>query len=164
MLATTDRETVLARFDVSLSPEFLSDEVDYLLGRYMPQERDRYLTQRRDGRGTTPRVNQALRARILSAVVAPYENGKNERNALDWNDLAIAMASAQPSKLYDIIIVDEAQDFSAQQARAVMRHAAPNHATTFVLDAAQRIYPRFFTWSGAGITITPRDDLPPSES
>jgi superfamily I DNA/RNA helicase len=79
---------------------------------------------------------------------------KTRVGALDWNDLALAAHDAT-RPLYDIVIVDEAQDFSANQVRAVIAHQAQGHSTTFVLDAIQRIYPRYFTWAEVGITLRP---------
>jgi superfamily I DNA/RNA helicase len=72
----------------------------------------------------------------------------------DWNDLALDLAAAKMAPLYDVIIVDETQDFSANQIRAVMNQLQTDHSATFVLDSAQRIYPRGFTWAEAGVTIT----------
>jgi superfamily I DNA/RNA helicase len=55
---------------------------------------------------------------------------------------------------YDAIIVDEAQDFSANQIRAVMSHASHPSTVVFVLDAMQRIYPRGCTWQETGVKIS----------
>ena len=55
-----------------------------------------------------------------------------------------------------MVVVDEAQDFSANQVRAILRHLQDSHSTTFVLDAIQRIYPQFFKWSEVGIAAGPR--------
>ncbi|MEA2354471.1 MAG: hypothetical protein QOD61_600, partial [Solirubrobacteraceae bacterium] len=38
------------------SPEFLADEVDYVLGRWLPDDRAQYLVAERTGRGAAPRV------------------------------------------------------------------------------------------------------------
>ena len=51
------------------------------------------------------------------------------------------------------MIIDEAQDFSANEVRAVLNHLEPDHSITFVLDSAQRIYPKNFTWREAGIQL-----------
>lgn len=59
-----------------------------------------------------------------------------------------------PSLQYDIIIVDESQDFSANEIRAITHHLAEDHAITFVIDTAQRIYARGFTWVEAGVNVT----------
>lgn len=54
-------------------------------------------------------------------------------------------------------MVDEAQDFSANQVRAILNHLHQDHTITFVLDAAQRIYPQRFTWSEVGVTVGPQN-------
>lgn len=56
-----------------------------------------------------------------------------------------------PRQGYEIIVIDEAQDFSANQLRSVPRHLADTSSLTLVLDTAQRLYPRGYTWAEAGI-------------
>lgn len=51
------------------------------------------------------------------------------------------------------MVVDEAQDFSANQARGVLQYLRSDHSVTWVLDAAQSIYPRFFTWKEIGLEV-----------
>lgn len=139
--------------------DFYVDEVEYALSRFQPGELDGYLSVRREGRGTSPRVERPLRQRLVTEVIRPYQETKSARGVLDWNDLAVAAIAAEAPP-YDVVIVDEAQDFSANQLRAVLAHLAPEHATTFVLDATQRIYPRFFTWAEVGVTLRPKDIFP----
>ena len=55
---------------------------------------------------------------------------------------------------YHVVVVDESQDFSANQVRALLGQLAAEHTITFVLDGAQRIYPQRFTWAEVGLTIT----------
>ena len=135
--------------------EFFVDEIEYVLGRFTPANLSDYLTVRRDGRGTSPRVDRRRRARLLREVIPAYTKAKAERGVIDWNDLAIRAAEARTDRLYDVVIVDEAQDFSANQVRAVLSHLADQHNATFILDAIQRIYPRFFKWTEVGITARP---------
>ncbi|WP_374264847.1 3'-5' exonuclease [Corallococcus sp. RDP092CA] len=138
---------------LGLDSDLLVDEVDYILGRFLPAGINEYLSTRREGRGRAPRVDRGLRARILAEVVNPYVQWKTRLNGFDWNDFAVALAEQEPSPEYDIAIVDEAQDFSANQVRAVTNFLAEDHSVTFLLDAAQRIYPRFFSWSEVGIAV-----------
>ena len=135
--------------------DFFVDEIEYVLGRFTPANLSNYLTVKRDGRGTSPRVDRRIRKILLREVIPAYTNAKAERGVIDWNDLAIRAAEARPDRLYDVVIVDEAQDFSANQVRAVLSHLADQHNTTFILDAIQRIYPRFFKWTEVGITARP---------
>jgi superfamily I DNA/RNA helicase len=138
--------------------DFLVDEVEYILSRFEPDRLTDYVTAERTGRGQSPRVTRAVRERILEEVIVPYTEDKRRRGVGDWNDLALAAASAHGSfSRYDVVIVDEAQDFSANQIRAIRAHLAPDHCTTFILDAVQRIYARYFTWSEVGVSLRPNE-------
>jgi superfamily I DNA/RNA helicase len=137
----------------SWDSRFLVGEVDYVLGRLLPDDLDRYLDLRRVGRGQAPRVDRTTRERLLDGVIRPYGAWKNEESAWDWNDLAVALATEQLGPAYNVVVVDEAQDFSANQVRAIANHLADDHVTTFIRDSAQRIYPNSFLWSDVGIAI-----------
>lgn len=134
---------------------FVIDEVEYLLGRFPPERLADYVRSERTGRGASPAMNSATRQQLLSHVVEPYREWKRANGAQDFNDLAVAMSEAEPSFAYDVIVVDEAQDLSANQLRAVIRHAAADATVTIVTDSTQRIYPRGAPWSEAGIVIPP---------
>lgn len=97
-------------------------------------------------------MEQATRQQLLAEVVAPYQVRKAERGAMDWNDVALAAGDRRGVVPWDVVIVDEAQDFSANQVRTIMQHLAASSSVTFVMDAAQRIYPRYFTWREVGVT------------
>lgn len=143
--------------NLHLPPDFLVQETEYAMGRFHPNSIDEYLTCRRDGRGITPRVDRGTRQQIINDVIRPYEHWKQGTARLDWNDLAISLFNAPREPLYDIIVCDETQDFSANQIRAVLRHLAPVHSLTLILDTTQRIYPRGFTWQEVGITVRPEN-------
>jgi hypothetical protein len=134
---------------------FLVGEVDYLLGRLLPEDLDRYLVLERTGRGRAPRVDRSTRDRLLDGVIRPYRDWKEGEHLYDWNDLAVALATEQLGPSYNVVVVDESQDFSANQVRAIVNHLADDHVTTFIRDSAQRIFPHSFTWSDVGIAIPP---------
>lgn len=159
VLDDDDREAQIISLASSLSlpRQFVLDEVDYILGRFEPDSLDDYLTVRRDGRGPSPRMERAARDALLSRVVVPYQRWKSEHNLLDWNDVAVLLSQAAPGIPYDIIITDETQDFSANQIRAIRSQLAAEHSLTFVVDTAQRIYARGFTWQEAGVTVRPEN-------
>lgn len=136
-----------------LEASYLIQEVEYLLGRFRPENISEYLTVERTGRGVLPRVDVNLRKRILDEVVYPYQKYLTDRGWLDWNMLALSATDQLDCLEYDIVIVDESQDFSANQLRAIQHHLADQHAVIFVIDTAQRIYARGFTWTEAGFTI-----------
>lgn len=142
---------------LGFADDFLLDEVNYVLGRFLPSALQSYVTVRRDGRGASPRVDRVSRERILAEVIAPYSEWKKTKRLLDWNDLAVALTDASVTPRYDIIIADETQDFSANQIRALQNQLAPEHSLTFVLDSAQRIYSHYFSWQEAGVTVRPEN-------
>lgn len=137
--------------------DFMIEEAEYLLSRFPVDQLDEYEDTKRTGRGSSPQVRATLRRQLLDEVVKPYQADKAARGVADWNDLALEATAMASDLLYDVVIVDEAQDFSANQVRAVLAHLRQDHSTTFVLDAVQRIYPRFFTWSEVGISVRPHE-------
>ena len=134
-------------------------EIEYILGRFRPDQRGRYIQAARSGRGRAPMVAQQMRTKLLAEVIQPYEDLKKKRGRVDWNDLALEAASI-PSQNYDIVVVDETQDLSANQVRAILAHLAEDHVTTFVIDAMQRIYPQSFQWRELGIELRPHMVFP----
>jgi superfamily I DNA/RNA helicase len=139
--------------------DFLLEEVEYVLERYAPEGLNDYAnpessTFERRGRGISPRVDREDRARILDEVIRPYIAWKGEQEGVDWSDLAVQMTKAVPAQRFDIVLVDEAQDFSANQLRAIREHLGAPFSVTLVMDAVQRIYPRGFTWKEAGIELS----------
>jgi superfamily I DNA/RNA helicase len=161
------RERKLAELGMglNLASDFLADEVDYVCGRFPADRIADYgdpsvrSTYERRGRGTVPRMERSARQRLLTDVITRYKAYLAQEGLIDWNDAAIRLATAPPGLLYDVVIVDEAQDFSANQIRAIMNYAQPNASVTFVLDAVQRIYPRGFDWNEAGVTIARSERL-----
>ena len=139
----------------SWESRFLVGEIDYALGRLLPADLGKYLTFERTGRGQAPRVERTTRKRLMEEVIRPYIAWKEKEGLRDWNDLAVALALEQLGPSYNVVVIDEAQDFSANQVRAIVRHLAEDHVTTFIRDSAQRIYPNSFLWSDVGITIPP---------
>jgi superfamily I DNA/RNA helicase len=142
---------------IPLDREFLVSEADYALSRFLPEDIETYLEVIRQGRGRSPQMDKDMRRRLLDEVLEPYSDWKSETGVQDWNDLAVEMAVQQNTDPYHVVVVDEAQDFSANQARGVINHLAEQHSATWVMDAAQRIYPRHFTWREVGLDVGPKN-------
>jgi superfamily I DNA/RNA helicase len=138
--------------NVQLADDFIIGEVEYILGRFPEGHLPDYLLCNRIGRGNSPRLERNIRQTLLDQVVHPYIQWKRQIQKVDWNDLALMICELPPHKTYDIIIADEAQDLSANEIRAIMKVAADPSSIVFVIDTAQRIYPRGFTWAEAGVS------------
>lgn len=151
-----EREPMLRRLGagVALAPDALLNEIEYVCGRFRPAERANYIPLERTGRGNAQAVPRTLRPAILQVIdrfyteLAAYQGG----GWLDWHLLAEQMLTI-PSRQYDIVIIDEAQDFSANQIRAVRHHLSDPYCLTLVLDTAQRLYPRGYTWAETGLDL-----------
>lgn len=158
ILSKVDRErkiiTLATLAKLGLASDFLLDEVAYVLGRFPPANLDDYLTARRDGRGVTPRMERPTRETLLNQVIRPYAKYKEDHGMHDWNDLAVNLAFNRFVE-YDVVVVDEAQDFSANEVRGLMNQLSKDHTVTFVLDSAQRIYAKNFSWAEVGLVIRP---------
>lgn len=140
--------------------DFLKDEVSYALGRFLPDDLEEYLGCTREGRGQAPQMQRALRERLLDEVVRPYQSYKEAKGLSDWNDLPVRLVlDPLYCDPYHVVIVDEAQDFSTNQLRAVVRYLGAEHSVTFVVDQAQKIYPHHYTWREAGLKIGPRNSV-----
>ena len=160
VLRDTECEQVIGGLltDVGVSAENLGyfiDEVKYILGRFPSDNREAYIQVQRDGRGIAPAVQRPMRNRLLAEVIKPYEKWKSQSGRVDWNDVALK-ASRVKGPYYDVVIVDEAQDLSANQLRAVLAHLGEDHVTTFIIDAIQRIYPQAFRWREIDIEMRPQ--------
>lgn len=147
-------ESLLKKSGITADLRYFIEEVEYILGRFPPKDRDSYIDAERTGRGRAPAVTKATRSKILNEVIAPYEREKERSGQVDWNDIALRAAMASNQR-YDVVIVDETQDLSANQIRAILKHLDQNHTTTFIMDAVQRIYPQAFRWNELGVTIRP---------
>jgi len=93
-------------------------EAEYAMGRFLPKDLDKYITVERTGRSLKPRVERTLRRRLLDEVILPYQKQLLRNDVLDWNLLAVSVSDLE-SIGYEIVIVDESQDFSANQLRAI---------------------------------------------
>lgn len=136
--------------ELGLETRFLNDEVSYVCGRFLPENLAEYLTIKREGRGTTPAMPRKHREKLLNDVIGPFSRWKEGNGLRDWDDMAVTLASRKVAA-YEIVVVDETQDFQANRIRAIANQLTPQFSLTFVLDSAQRIYPHSFRWAEVGI-------------
>jgi hypothetical protein len=123
-----ERESMIFRIchSLSLDSKFLASEVDYATGRFPASRIRNYASRDRDGRGLTPRVDKQ---KMFDDVFLPFHAPKIAVGKKDWNDVAERLTSA-PSRQYDIVMVDEAHDFSANRIRAMIARLAPEGSLT----------------------------------
>ncbi|MEZ9451790.1 3'-5' exonuclease [Vibrio splendidus] len=141
-----------------LEIDYLYSEVDYILGRFPEDNLSNYLDATRVGRGTKPRIDRALREKILNGIVLPYQAYKKTNNIVDWNDINQYPINNLDDK-FDIIIADETQDFSANELRTIVSMLHEQSHGTFVIDTVQKIYNRGFTWKEVGLEIRPQNSF-----
>jgi len=133
-----------------LTPAFVVDEVDYVLGRFGRSGLNGYLDAAREGRGR-PSIPRGVRQTLIDSVMLPYLDAVDARGLIDWNDCAEAVLELDTPSLYDVVILDEVQDFSVQAVRALLSRVKERSSVTFVIDSAQAIYPRGIDWNDVGL-------------
>jgi DNA helicase IV len=129
-----------------------AEEAEYAMGRFLVEDYSTYLDCDRQGRRKP--CDRKLRQRLLDHVILPHQKWLDRQPRLAFASLPSRILSRKAGTKYDVVVIDEAQDFTANEARAVMSRLAPDHSITFVLDAAQRIYPRGFTWKEVGVAVS----------
>ncbi|PHM36464.1 3'-5' exonuclease [Xenorhabdus innexi] len=135
-------------YDIS----FILDEIDYIRGRFLSENINDYLTIERTGRGIYPQVTRDTRQKLID-IIHDYNHWISSIMLDDWYTQCEKMLNVNCLG-YDIVIVDEAQDFSANQIRVIQAHLAPDYYLTFVIDTIQRLYPRGFTWIETGLDMS----------
>ncbi len=153
LIADKNREVYLASKSIGLGFDinFILDEIDYFRGRFCHSELDRYLTVERAGRGLSPQVTRATRNALIG-IVREYVQYLEDNELDDWHTQCEKMITNRCLD-YDIIVVDETQDFSANQIRAILNNLKDDYYLTFVIDTIQRLYPRGFTWVETGLDM-----------
>ncbi|MGD0967768.1 MAG: 3'-5' exonuclease [Candidatus Aquilonibacter sp.] len=139
-----------APVSTTLDADFISDEVDYVLGRFGRDGLSGYLGCERVSRGK-PTLVTARRQSIIEHVITPYLEIVDARGVIDWNDCALRILEGGDVHDYDIIVADEVQDFTVQQLRALRARLKPQSSLTIVIDTAQSIYPKHIEWSEVGL-------------
>lgn len=123
---------------------------------------EEYIKAPRDGRGT--RLNRKKRMKIWSVMEA-YQNLLKEKEVRDINmamyECRTLITKLAQSNIYQHIIVDEAQDLSANAFRLLRTIAGAEHANDLFIvgDSHQRIYKNRAVLSRCGVNIRGRSSL-----
>jgi superfamily I DNA/RNA helicase len=148
----------LAPADLQLPPSFYRSEWEDVVQAQNIADLDQYLRASRIGRGT--RLSRDMKKRIWP-VFQRYRAQLNERGKKEYIDLIRdargLIESKRLSLPYRAIVVDEAQDMSAEALRLVRAMVPEGPNDIFVVgDAHQRIYRHRASLRRCGINIMGR--------
>lgn len=138
--------------------QFLSDEVDFIFGKFLHRDAQSYLTVERLGRGRRLGPNQ--RSLILDIYTAFVEElGRIKQ--FDARELAriacLLLEQAEPPQMdYASILVDEVQDLSDIELRIIRSLSERSGDLFLVGDGAQQIYKRGQSLKSIGINVAGR--------
>lgn len=139
------------------SPAFLLSEWQNIIDTWQIQDWPSYRDVSRLGRKTRlPEAQRALLWKVFERVTAQLdEEGKITLNRM-YARLAEAMAK-EPHRVFDHVVVDEAQDIGVQQLRFLAAIAADrDNGLFFAGDLGQRIFQQPFSWKAQGVDIRGR--------
>ena len=143
-----------------LGHAFITDEFIWMkeTGR---TERGRYVAGVREGRGSVSgrTLGRRTKARIFDLFEA-YQRELHDLPAYDWIDLhdkalRYLREGVHPDKLYDVILVDEAQHFAPTWMRIVTRLLKPGGTLFLCDDPSQSVY-RYYSWHQKGVEVQGR--------
>ncbi|KIF52739.1 3'-5' exonuclease [Vibrio owensii] len=141
-----------------LSYEHTLNEIEYILGRYRHDELEQYIELESPNRTDEYSTNRDMRRDFIEHAVKPYVDFKESNNFVDLNDLAQYFIANKVDS-FEVLIADECQDFSANDLRAIINQLSEDSFGTFVIDTAQKIYKRTFTWKEVGLNIRPENSF-----
>lgn len=140
--------------------DFLGEEFEWMkeTGR---TTRDAYINDVRDGRGGSD--GMTLSQQMKSEVYDIFELYQAELEAIpahDWADrrnftLKFLQYGTEPSKKYDVILVDEAQHFAPNWMHILYYFLKPNGSLFICDDPSQSVY-RFYSWRQKGVDVVGR--------
>lgn len=139
-----------------LSPDFVAQEIEWRkeLELYNAEE---YLTVARDGRGKS--LNKEKRS-VINQVFDQYMTIHHDQGLVDWSDLPrLALAELQQGhpmrSSYNVILIDEAQDFAPSWI-AVVKKLLKSDGTLFMCDDPAQSLFRSFSWRQKGVEVVGR--------
>lgn len=133
-------------------------EIEYVLGRYRHDELEQYIELDVANRTDAYSTSREMRREIIEHAIKPYIEFKQAHSFVDLNDLAQYFIENKVDA-FEVLIADECQDFSANDLRAIINQLSDDSFGTFVIDTAQKIYKRTFTWKEVGLSIRPENSF-----
>jgi superfamily I DNA/RNA helicase len=138
--------------------QFVTEETDFIYGKFLHKDSRFYLTTDRLGRGRRIGANQrALFLDIYSAFVEEIARIK-QYDARELARIACALVESResPRESYAAIVVDEVQDLTDIELRIVKTLGELAGSLFLVGDGAQQIYRRGQSLKSIGINVAGR--------
>ncbi|PSR67331.1 DNA helicase UvrD [Nocardia sp. MDA0666] len=142
------------------NPSYWKDELHRVI-KGQGIDRDLYLKIDRVGRSGL-RLDKTHRELVWAHLYLPYQAALQDLATVDFNDvidLAIDELRAAPLDApYDLVVVDEVQDFTLMELKLVHQIAGGTSTSPLLLvgDGQQQVYPGGWRLSDAGIPIVGR--------
>ncbi|MCC7446143.1 MAG: DEAD/DEAH box helicase [Anaerolineae bacterium] len=138
---------------LQLPVEFVAAEIEYRKEMEV-FDNEQYLQVERRGRGQA--LTKAKRE-IVNQIFSRYRQYQQDRGWIDWADVPyLALAALQPTHplwhSYDVILIDEAQDFAPSWVKVIKTLLKPNGALFMCDDPTQSIF-RFYSWRQKGVDV-----------
>jgi superfamily I DNA/RNA helicase len=141
--------------------QFVTDEINFIYGKFLHKDSKSYLTAERLGRGRRIGANQrALFLDIYNAFVEEIIRIK-QYDARELARIACAYAEGgeSPRESYAAILVDEVQDLTDIELRIVKALGEAAGSLFLVGDGAQQIYRRGQSLKSIGINLAGRGSI-----
>lgn len=139
--------------------QYLWQEIDFVMGRFLHEEAEAYLTTDRTGRGRalTSEQRRAVLDLYLLYVRRLYDRGCVEPSEFVRMAYRQRLNGNQTSETYSAVLIDEVQDIS-EIGLKLMNSLAAGRPDSLLLvgDATQRIFTRGYSLKGLGIDIAGR--------
>jgi hypothetical protein len=138
--------------------QFLSDEIDFIYGKFLHTESSEYLTVGRIGRGRPLGPNQrSLVLKIYTDLVEGLAKSKHfDAREMPRAAYQLLIKGEAPQISYTDILVDEMQDLSDMELRVLQAIEQLSGQLFLVGDGAQQIYRRGQSLKQVGISVAGR--------
>ena len=142
-----------------LTSAFLAQELTWIRDIGL-DSRESYLQAERRGRGKQVRLTQEARMALFDLREAYYAYLR-QQGIPDWADVPYILLEKLDQKAvdfqpFDMVLVDEAQDFAPSWIKVIKRLIKPQEGMIFMADdPTQSIY-RYFSWREKGIPVVGR--------
>lgn len=141
---------------LELEAEYVSDEIGWRkdMGLY---DNDAYLKIERRGRGQSLSLEKR---QIINRIFDKYLKFQETHHWIDWDDVPHltleALEEGHPlAGYYDVILIDEAQDFAPTWISIVKKLLRPD-GSLFVCDDPTQSLSRYYSWKEKGLEVVGR--------